>query len=163
VILAALGLSDLVEIGGKTAPQGVPGAALAMLAAWLPAILIAVIWFVGLKEWQWLNAYADAQPAQYSFWSKANLLYYPRLLVSQPVSLLTILLCCSAGLSLIKLPQQARLLIKAVSAGEPARPIRRIFAFGLALLTYVLQDSPRFGMLLFRRSGWAQALGWSKF
>jgi hypothetical protein len=139
VVLAALGLSDLVEMGGKLLRRENPGAAFAVMVAWLPALLVAGIWFVGLKEWQWLNAYANAQPAQYSFWSKANLLYYPRMLLSQPSGWLAILFSFMAGLMAIRQHRYDFALL----------PYGAFFVFGLALLTYVLQDAPRFGMLLF--------------
>lgn len=110
-----------------------------MLMNWIVYSLIIGIWFLGLGEWRWLFDYANAQPDRYSIWELANLLYYPRLVWNNPIAMLAVLLSIAGW---IQLSKQRRYLLGLT-------PYLLFFSISLVMLTVELQNSPRFGMILF--------------
>ena len=114
--------------------------------AWIPTIigwglfvLIIGIWFIGLNEWHWLFEYANAQPIRSNFWSTANLLFYPRLLLRSPPNWLIVLLSLCIVIPIIR---KRRFPNESI-------PYIIFFFISLIMLTLKLENSPRFGMMLF--------------
>jgi hypothetical protein len=110
-----------------------------IMTAWIPFALVMGIWFVGLGQWRWLFDYASAQPARYGLWSQTNLWYYPRLLWNHSLNWLAVVLTLAGAIALFK---QWRML-----RGLFAYLI--FFGISLFMLTVELENTPRFGMMLF--------------
>lgn len=141
LLLATLGLSTLllfVERWG--ADDSAKPSLAALLKAVAPAwVLIGaglLIWLVLLDQAHWVRTYATAQPAKFSLWETENLLYYPRLLIGEPVNALALLL------SLMTLP----LLLCNHTLRQTLWPYLIFFAAGLAMITITPQNNVRFIM-----------------
>ena len=109
-----------------------------ILGAWITGLMVLVIWFWGLDQWRWFVEYSTVQPAQYSLWSLANLLYYPRMIWNQSINWLAALLAVGG---LILMLVQRRYLVRLT-------PYLVYFAASLLILIINLQNGLRFGMML---------------
>ena len=139
VVLAVLATCDAIMLWQSIRSRQPSREVLYILTGWIVCSLVMGIWFLGLGEWRWLFDYASAQPDRYSIWGQANLLYYPRLLWNNWHAWLAVLLSIAGG---FQLSRQRRLLLGLT-------PYLLFFVLSLVMLTVELQNTPRFGMMLF--------------
>lgn len=108
----------------------------AIAPAWLLIGAGLLIWLVLLEQARWVSNYANAQPAKFSLWETENLLYYPRLLIGEPVNALALLLALSTLPSFLRSHRVRQLLW----------PYCIFFGAGLAMITITPQNNVRFIM-----------------
>ncbi|MEZ4705744.1 MAG: hypothetical protein R3A44_00980 [Caldilineaceae bacterium] len=141
LLLVTLFLSTLLLVvdrfGANKATQPAPASvASAVAPAWILIAIGLLIWLVLLDQARWVSNYANAQPAKFSLWETENLLYYPRLLVGEPVNALALVL------ALLTLPR----LLRSHAMRQLLWPYLIFFGAGLAMITITPQNNVRFIM-----------------
>ncbi|MEZ4661364.1 MAG: hypothetical protein R2911_27760 [Caldilineaceae bacterium] len=108
----------------------------AVAPGWILIALGLFVWLVLLDQARWVGNYANAQPAKFTLWETENLLYYPRLLVGEPVTALALVL------TLITLPW----LLRSHPLRQLLWPYLIFFGAGLAMIIITPQNNVRFIM-----------------